>query len=100
MNQDFLSNQLIKLGDMMGDGLHHEEPWIAKEYGRILRKLHPEIFQEIRRKKAINTNEQMDRLLQEKKCICGGSFKQSRSGSKVAYCTSCGKRVKAVKAKK
>ena len=32
---------LIQLGDMMGDGLHHEPDgyWIPKEYKRILRAL-------------------------------------------------------------
>ena len=100
MNNDFLSNQLIKLGDMMGDGLHHEEPWIAKEYGKILRKLHPEIFKEKRKAEAIFTNAQMDKLLAEKRCECGGNYKQSRSGSKIAYCAMCNKRVKAVSKKK
>lgn len=99
MSDDFLSNQLIKLGDMMGDGLHHEEPWIAKEYGRVLKALHPEIFKEKRKVKAIFTNSQMDKLLATKKCDCGGTYKQSRSGSKVAYCMICNKRVKAVKSK-
>ena len=36
-----LHSQLIKLGDMMGDGLHHEPDgrWISKEYTKVLRAL-------------------------------------------------------------
>lgn len=40
-DNDFLLNQLVKLGDMMGDGLHHEPDgkWIEKEYRKIAKQL-------------------------------------------------------------
>jgi len=39
-----LQRQLIKLGDMMGDGLHHESPWIAKEYRKVAKRLFPNMY--------------------------------------------------------
>ena len=30
---------LIKLGDMMSDGLHHEDPSISREYKKILKRI-------------------------------------------------------------
>lgn len=101
--QDNLSNQLIKLGDMMSDGLHHEADgkWINKEYGKVLRALHPEIYQEKRRLKAIKINEAIDRLLLTFICTkCDGKLKQARSGSKVCYCTVCNARYMATSKKK
>lgn len=85
---------------MMGDGLHHEEPWIEVEYGRILRKLYPEIGQEKRKKKAEAVDANMVILLEGFKCSCGGKLKQSRRGSKVCYCIECNKRHMATKSKK
>ena len=43
----YLYRQLVKLGDMMGDGLHHEPDgkWIEKEYNKICKVLHPEMFE-------------------------------------------------------
>ena len=37
-NDEFLWNNLVKLGDMMGDGLHLESDgkWIEKEYKKTL----------------------------------------------------------------
>jgi hypothetical protein len=63
MNRDYLHRQLIKLGDMMGDGLHHEEPWIAKEYTKIAKILYPEMYPRKQRKptqSAIRTLRQCD----------------------------------------
>lgn len=42
-DNDHLHRQLIKLGDMMGDGLHYESDgkWIEKEYTKICKILHP-----------------------------------------------------------
>jgi hypothetical protein len=93
-----LHEQLVKLGDMMGDGLHHESDgkWIPKEYNKVLRALEPEIFKEKRKRKAEALNKKMITLLLSKRCTCGGVLTQSRSGSKIAYCTVCDKRYKAV----
>ncbi len=86
----------------MGDGLHHEPDckWISKEYNKIFNLLYPEHKQEARKNKADRTNEQMKNLLEIKACSCGGKLKQSRSGSKIAYCEVCNNRFKAVTKKK
>ena len=94
-------NQFCRLGEMIGDGLHYEEPWISKEYKKLAKILIPptdeekEYYKEIREIKNKSIDEQMAKLLSEKKCNCGGVIKQSRSGSKVAYCISCKQRFKA-----
>lgn len=97
-NNDFMWRQFVKLGDMMGDGLHLEPDgkWITKEYNRLSRILNPEIYQDIRKRKADAVNTRMAELLQSHKCTkCNGELKQSRKGSKVCYCTNCGIRYKA-----
>jgi hypothetical protein len=101
MDRDFLHNQLIKLGDMMGDGLHYEPDgkWIEKEYRKVFNLLYPEHKKELRSKKSDRTNEQMKKLLEMKTCSCGGKLKQARSGSSVAYCEVCNNRYKATKKK-
>lgn len=95
--------QFIKLGDMMGDGLHYEEPWIAKEYKRLAKILVPEIKEAGQKRikaKAERINEQMLSLLSTKTCKCGGSLRQSGSGSLIAYCNNCNSRYKAISKKK
>ena len=101
-------NQFIRLGEMMGDGLHHEPDgkWISREYGRLAKILIPEIKEaqkERRKLKALRTDEQMKNLLAEKKCTqpgCGGSLKQKRAGTKIVYCENCNARYKARTRKK
>ena len=69
--------------------------WIAKEYRQLAKILIPEMKEEnsIRRKlKAANIDTQMAKLLEGKKCNCGGEIKQGRSGAKVAYCQNCKQR--------
>lgn len=100
LNREFLGDQLIKLGDMIGDGLHYEDPSIEKEYSKIARLLYPEMYKKKREATTKVIDIQMRALLTIKKCVCGGTFKQSRSGSKVAYCLSCQKRVIAQAKKK
>lgn len=98
-NDDFLYNQLVKLGDMMGDGLHHESDgkWIEKEYKAITKVLMPEVFADIRKKKRDNVDKQMAELLLKNKCECGGILAQVRKGVKVSVCLLCGKKYRAVK---
>lgn len=96
-DKDHMWRQFCHLGEMMGDGLHHEPDgkWITKEYKRLAKILLPETKQfdaERRKVKAQKINEQMQKLLQLKKCTCGGELKQGRVGSKVAYCQSCNQR--------
>jgi hypothetical protein len=92
MDRDFLHNQLIKLGDMMGDGLHHESDgkWIEKEYKKVYRALYPENFTEQR--KLINekrNNKIAEKLLTVKCPNCKSDLKQTRSGSKKVICIAC-----------
>lgn len=88
-DNDFLLNQLVKLGDMMGDGLHHEPDgkWIEKEYRKVAEQLG--II-----KQRPKSNDEIDRYMAERcnveKCECGGVLKQSRKGAFVAKCVRCG----------
>ncbi|MEH6734057.1 MAG: hypothetical protein V7690_05375 [Shewanella sp.] len=83
-------NQLVKLGDMMGDGLHHEPGgnWISKEYTKICKALGyiPKTKRNPARAKAIN--EAMAKRVIDVKCgKCCLELKQTRAGSKRAECT-------------
>lgn len=90
-DKEFLYQQLIKLGDMIGDGFHLEPEgkWIAKEYKRIAKELG------LIPKRESHT-EEIDRFMQKRitceKCGCGGELKQTRSGSFVAQCKECRKK--------
>ena len=95
INNELLQRQLINLGDMIGDGLHYESPWISKEYRRISKLLNPEIYELQRKAKADNILTQMQALMATKKCSCGGALRQRRKGTKVCYCIMCNKRFKA-----
>lgn len=93
-------SRFCRLGEMMGDGEHNEPggKWISQEYKKLSKILIPELKEESterRKRKAIHINGQMDKLLQTKKCSCGGQLKQGRSGTKIAYCTVCNLRYKA-----
>lgn len=99
-----LWEQFCRLGERIGDGdlEGSEARWFNREYSKLARILIPELKEQDKEKraaKAKNINEQMTKLLSEKKCSCGGNYKQSRSGSKIAYCQSCSKRVQACKSK-
>lgn len=87
-----LHSQLVRLGDMMGDGLH-EEPggkWISRDYNRILKAL-GHLPSKPRRNNVAGIDAAMAKSLQSAKCSqCGGGLKQSRSGSLRATCLSCG----------
>jgi len=98
-NNEFEWNQFCRLGEMMGDGLHHEPDgrWIAREYKRLAKILIPDIreAETLNRKvKNARVDEQMAEFLEDKSCSCGGKLKQSRSGSKVLYCQTCSLRYK------
>lgn len=91
-----LYEQLARLGEMMGDGLHHEEPWIAKEYNHISRLLFPDIHRDLRVQKNKATDEKMKELFTRRKCYtCQGELKQLRSGSLTCLCSVCGAKFKA-----
>jgi len=81
-----LYDQLVKLGDMMGDSLHLEPDgkWISREYRQVLKQLGltPKISTDV-----------IDKFMNERilvvKCSCGKDLKQVRKGSFVAKCTVC-----------
>lgn len=92
--------QFCRLGEMIGDGLHYEEPWISKEYRRLRKILLPETKEEkeykqqIRKLKNENINKQINEKLKTDRCKCGANLKQIRSGSKTVKCVRCGNRYK------
>ena len=83
-----LHAQLVKLGDMMGDGLHLEPDgkWISRDYKKILRALG---ISAPRRNNGGAINQAMAEALKTARCTCGAELKQSRSGSMRADCTRC-----------
>lgn len=92
-SQDLLWSNFCRLGEMIGDGLHHEEPWITKEYNRLSKVLMPDMHRDIRKKKNEAVNEAMSRKLATDRCLsCGGIMKQTRSGSFVVKCVECNNR--------
>lgn len=87
-HKDFLHRQLVKLGDMMGDGLHLEPDgkWISKEYRQTAKALG------LLPKRTTNVdgiNKAVANSLSQHKCKCGGELKQTRSGSKRVQCVLC-----------
>lgn len=102
---EHLWNQFIRLGERIGDGDldASESKWMNRDYKKLSKILIPELKEDAKKRRLeINThiNEQMVKLLSEKKCMCGGVLKQSRSGSKVCYCVDCKKRYVGTRAKK
>jgi hypothetical protein len=95
--------QFFRLGEMIGDGLHNEPDgrWISKEYRSLQKILIPQTKEELDAKrewlktKNEKIDAQMAKLLENKKCDCGGIIKQKRSGTKVAYCKDCNTRYRA-----
>lgn len=88
-DKDFLHRQLIKLGDMMGDGLHHEPDgkWIPKEYKKILKALG---MLPTKKRDFKGIDEAMEIRLSTFNCPeCKGKLKQTKSGSLRAICQTC-----------
>ena len=105
---EFEWNQFCRLGEMIGDGLHNEPDgkWISKEYRRLMLLLNPDIKESLAKQKK-EKNERLDnqilKLIATGKCThndCGGQLYQSRSGSKIMYCSKCQSRYKAISSKK
>jgi len=96
-SKDYQWRQFVKLGDMMGDGLHHEPDgrWIVKEYNALAKILIPEdentkrIKRERAQRKNAHTDQQIAERVATQKCTCGGQLKQTRSGSTKVQCTVC-----------
>jgi len=86
-DKQHLWNSFIRLGEMIGDGMHYEQPWITKEYKRLMKILCPPteeekaIKAENRRKKNENINKQIKERLEKDKCSkCNSELKQTRKG--------------------
>jgi len=96
-DEDFSYRQLVRLGDMMGDGLHHEPDgkWIEKEYKNTLKTLgiYPK-----RKNNSKEINEAMNKSLQNIVCQkCNGILTQTKSGSMRAKCQVCGAKFQILK---
>lgn len=98
--QAALHRQLVRLGDMIGDGLADElgGRWIRQEYRRVMRALGHEVPRRRRPPDPQMTeqiNTRMSQRVAEVKCpVCQTlSLKQSRSGSMRANCQSCGRSI-------
>lgn len=93
MEEDVLEDSLVRLGDMMSDGLHLEPggKWIEKEYKKTLKALG--LLEPTKQKNnSEKINEFMAKRLKEVKCTCGSELIQSRSGSFIGKCSKCGKK--------
>lgn len=83
-----LHEQLIKLGDMMGEGMHHDDPSIEKEYRRVAKLLYPEMYP---RKKRRPSQQLISTLI---KCTCGQegwTYTRYKNGSVGIKCKNCGR---------
>lgn len=90
-----LHSQLVKLGDMMGDGLHLEPDgkWISREYRAVAKALGYEMPKRPRQNHSVQINESMGERVKSVTCAtCSGELKQIRSGSMRAVCQQCGAR--------
>ncbi|WP_205932292.1 hypothetical protein [Pseudomonas viridiflava] len=87
-NTTRLRSQLVRLGDMLGDGLGDEPggAWIRKEYKSTLRALGYTIP---RANNADSINKSVATFLAKTNCPCGGRLVQTRSGAKKAVCIVC-----------
>ena len=102
-DSDYLHHQLVKLGDMMGDGLHHEPDgkWIAKEYKKIAKALGYLANDKPKANNSEKINERMLERVKEVLCQkCNGQLTQTRSGSAKAKCNACGSVFKLLVVKK
>lgn len=89
-DNDFLHRQLIRLGDMIGDGLADEPggAWIKRDYAQTMRALG---IAPKRRNRSAQIDERMRQRVAEVNCqACGVALKQTRAGSTRAKCAACG----------
>lgn len=83
-----LYRDLVKLGDMLGDGMGDEPDgkWIRDEYRRVAKALG---HCPPRRNRGAAIDVAVSKHLETNRCECGGLFKQTRSGSLRVFCTAC-----------
>ncbi|WP_218169593.1 hypothetical protein [Pseudomonas gingeri] len=88
-----LHRQLVRLGDMIGDGMADEPDgaWIKKEYREVCKSL-GYVKARPRRNRGPAINAAVAKYLETARCECGGQLVQSRSGSKRVDCIACRKR--------
>lgn len=97
-----LESQLVKLGDMMGDGLHYEPDgkWIEREYQKVLYALYPDIKKRKHQAQTNRNNFRAKKVIMENLCTCGAILKQTRQGSLTLECMACDNRFKIKTVKK
>lgn len=86
-----LHADLVRLGDMMGDGMHHEPggKWIEQSYKRVAKALG---YGPKRRNNGPAIDKAMGEFLAKTPCpSCGGRLEQKRAGSRRAKCSQCQK---------
>lgn len=86
-----LHDRLVKLGDMLGDGLADEPGGreILREYKAVARQLGYGPSQEMRRARI---DAAMEKAVQVQRCKCGGALVQTRKGALRAQCVLCKQR--------
>lgn len=99
ISKKILLDRLVKLGDMIGDGLADEPggAWINKEYKSVLRQ--PGIIPKRKVNKAHIDGLMKSRVVSVSCKFCGGKLKQTRSGSMRASCVQCGAKFQLLKRK-
>lgn len=93
MDEEMLEDRLVRLGDMMGDGLHLEPggKWVEKEYKKTLKAIG--LLEPVKRNSnPEKINKFMAKRLKEVKCTCGSELVQSSSGSFIGKYSKCGKK--------
>ena len=87
--REMLNKRLVHLGDLIGDGEHHEKGggWISREYKKTLYSLYPEMRP---KKDFSNRDNAVSKWCEVNKCrVCGGELRQTRKGSLRVICKEC-----------
>jgi len=94
VDKEYLGRQLIKLGDMLGDGMGDEPggAWIKTEYRKICKALGYVMPTKPRRNNSQVINAAVAKYVETNRCECGGVLIQSRPGSMRVECVACRKR--------
>lgn len=100
-DKQHLHRQLVKLGDMMGDGLHLEPggKWISRDFPRLQAGHASPGDCPPRASRSAAINERMAKALLTARCECGSTLKQTRAGSMRAQCMTCERRYQFKRAK-
>lgn len=83
-----LHDRLVRLGDMLGDGLADEPGGreILREYKEVARKLG---YGPSRGMRTARIDAAMEKALKTQRCKCGGKLVQARKGALRAQCGDC-----------